>query len=72
MHSFNPIIYPLKHLNIFWNIYLSEIIYLQTNEIKKLINKIDNIKDKTLIVTGIEVGMKVSEITQGFKNFNEL
>jgi len=51
---------------------LSEIIYLQSNEIKKLINKIDNITDETLIVTGIEVGMRVSEITQGFKNFNKL
>ena len=46
---------------------MSEIIYLQPNEIKKLIDTIDNIKDKALIVTGIETGMRVSEITQGFK-----
>jgi len=46
---------------------LSEIIYLQSNEIKKLINKIDNITDEALIVTDIEVGMRVSEITQDFK-----
>jgi len=46
---------------------MSEIIYLQPNEIKKLIDTIDNIEDKALIVTGIETGMRVSEITQGFK-----
>lgn len=46
---------------------MSEIIYLQPNEIKKLIDTIDNIEDKSLIVTGIETGMRVSEITQGFK-----
>ena len=45
---------------------MSEIIYLQPNEIKNLINKIDNIEDKALIVTGIETGMRVSEITKGF------
>jgi len=46
---------------------LSEIIYLQPNEIKKLVDTIDNLEDKTLIVTGIETGMRVSEVTQGFK-----
>ena len=46
---------------------MSEIIYLQPNEIKKLIDAIDNLEDKTLIVTGIETGMRVSEVTQGFK-----
>ena len=46
---------------------MSEIIYLQPNEIKKLIDKIDNVEDKALIVTGIETGMRVSEVTQGFK-----
>jgi len=46
---------------------MSEIIYLQPNEIKKLIDTIANIEDKALIVTGIETGMRVSEITKGFK-----
>jgi integrase len=46
---------------------VSEIIYLQPNEVKQLINIIDNIEDKALIVTGIETGMRVSEITAGFK-----
>jgi integrase len=46
---------------------MSEIIYLQPNEIKKLVDVIDNIEDKALIVTGIETGMRVSEITEGFK-----
>jgi len=46
---------------------MSEIIYLQPNEIKKLLETIDNIEDKALIVTGIETGMRVSEITKGFK-----
>ena len=46
---------------------MTEIIYLQPNEVKKLVEIIDNIEDKALIVTGIETGMRVSEITQGFK-----
>ena len=46
---------------------MSEIIYLQPNEIHKLVDTIDNIEDKALVVTGIETGMRVSEITQGFK-----
>lgn len=46
---------------------MSEIIYLQPNEVKKLTKTIDNIEDKALIVTGIETGMRVSEITKGFK-----
>lgn len=46
---------------------MSEIIYLQPNEVKQLIGVIDNIEDKALIVTGIETGMRVSEITKGFK-----
>lgn len=46
---------------------MSEIIYLQPSEIRKLIDVIDNIEDKALIVTGIETGMRVSEITKGFK-----
>ena len=46
---------------------MSELIYLQSNEIKKSVNKIDSIEDKTLIATVIEIGMRVSEITQSFK-----
>ena len=46
---------------------MNEIIYLQPNEVKKLVESIDNIEDKALIVTGIETGMRVSEITKGFK-----
>lgn len=46
---------------------MPEIIYLQPNEVKQLIDQIDNIEDKALIVTGIETGMRVSEITAGFK-----
>lgn len=46
---------------------MSEIVYLQPKEVKQLIDKIDDIEDKTLIVTGIETGMRVSEITEGFK-----
>jgi integrase len=46
---------------------MNEIIYLQPNEVKQLIDQIDNIEDKALIVTGIETGMRVSEITAGFK-----
>jgi integrase len=46
---------------------MDEIIYLQPNEIKKLVDVIDTIEDKALIVTGIETGMRVSEITEGFK-----
>ena len=46
---------------------MHEIIYIQPNEVKQLINQIDNIEDKALIVTGIETGMRVSEITKGFK-----
>jgi len=42
------------------------IIYLQPNEVTKLISAIDVLEDKALIVTGIETGMRVSEITQGF------
>jgi integrase len=51
---------------------LSEIIYLQPNEIKKLIDTIDNLEDKALIVTGIETGMRVSEVTQGKNPLNLL
>ena len=46
---------------------MSEIVYLQPSEVKQLIDIIDNIEDKALIVTGIETGMRVSEITKGFK-----
>lgn len=46
---------------------LTEIIYLQPNEIKKRLDKIDNIEDKALITCGIETGMRVSEVTNGFK-----
>ncbi|HDM25579.1 MAG TPA: site-specific integrase [Thermoplasmatales archaeon] len=46
--------------------FVSEIIYLQPDEVKKLINTIDNLEDKALIVTGLETGMRVSEITKGF------
>ena len=46
---------------------MSEIIYLQPNEVKKLIDAIGNIEDKALIVTGIETGMRVSEVTRGFR-----
>jgi integrase len=46
---------------------MNEIIYLEPNEVKQLISIIDNIEDKTLIITGIETGMRVSEITAGFK-----
>ena len=46
---------------------MSEAVYLQPNEVKQLIDIIDNIEDKALIVTGIETGMRVSEITKGFK-----
>jgi integrase len=46
---------------------MSQILYLQPSEIKKLVDAIDNIEDKALIVAGIETGMRVSEITAGFK-----
>ena len=46
---------------------MTEFIYLQPNEVKQLIGIIDNIEDKALIVSGIETGMRVSEITEGFK-----
>jgi integrase len=46
---------------------MTEILYLQPSEFKQLIDQIDNIEDKALIVTGIETGMRVSEITAGFK-----
>ena len=46
---------------------MTEIIYLQPNEIKKLLDKIDNIEDKALITCGIETGMRVSEVTNVFK-----
>lgn len=50
-----------------WFRQMDDIVYLQPNEVKLLIDTIDNIEDKALIVTGIETGMRVSETTKGFK-----
>jgi len=46
---------------------MSEIVYLQPTEVRRLMEVIDNLEDKALILVGLETGMRVSEITRGFK-----